>query len=97
MRKDEMLPILDKLISCCVPGQNKKAVQELLANEKYHYIEPHHQRPVLNGLWELGQAIQNQQAVEIRYERLKEPRLVKRKVKPVGISSLNITSILLRF
>lgn len=26
MRKDEMLPILDKLISCCVLGQNKKAV-----------------------------------------------------------------------
>lgn len=85
MRKDEMLPILDKLISCCVPEQNKKAVQELLANEKYHYIEPHHQTPVLTGLWELGQAIQKQQMVEIEYERLKAPRLVKRKIKPVGI------------
>lgn len=85
MRKDEMLPILDKLISCCVPEQNKKAVQELLANEKYHYIEPHHQTPVLTGLWELGQAIQKQQVVEIEYERLKAPRLVKRKIKPVGI------------
>lgn len=85
MRKDEMLPILDKLISCCVPEQNKKAVQNLLANEKHHYIEPHHQQPVLNGLWELGQSIQHQQVIEIEYERLKEPRLVKRKVKPVGI------------
>lgn len=85
MRKDEMLPILDKLISCCVPEQNKKAVQELLANEKYHYIEPHHQTPVLTGLWELGQAIQKQQMVEIEYKRLKAPRLVKRKIKPVGI------------
>lgn len=85
MRKDEMFPILDKLIDCCVPEKNKKAVHELLANEKYHYIEPHHQQYVLNGLWELGQAIQNHQMVEIEYERLKEPRLVKRKVKPVGI------------
>ena len=85
MRKDEMLPILDKLISCCVPEQNKKAVQELLANEKYHYIEPHHQQPVLNGLWELGQAIQHQQVIEIEYERMKEPRLVRRRLKPVGI------------
>lgn len=85
MRKDEMFPILDKLIACCVPEKNKKAVQELLANEKHHYIEPHHQQHVLNGLWELGQAIQNHQMVEIEYERLKEPRLVKRKVKPVGI------------
>lgn len=85
MRKDEMFPILDKLIACCVPEKNKKAVQELLANEKHHYIEPHHRQHVLNGLWELGQAIQNHQMVEIEYERLKEPRLVKRKVKPVGI------------
>ena len=85
MRRDEMFPILDKLIACCVPERNRKAVQELLANEKHHYIEPHHQQTVLNGMWELGQAIQNQQMVEIEYERMKEPRLVKRKVKPVGI------------
>ena len=85
MRKDEMLPILDKLLSCCVPERNKQAVQALLANEKYHYIEPHHQQPVLTGLWELGQAIQKQQLIEIEYERLKEPRLVERKIKPVGI------------
>ena len=85
MRRDEMFPILDKLIACCVPERNRKAVQELLANEKHHYIEPHHQQPVLNGMWELGQAIQNHQMVEIEYERLKEPRIVKRRIKPVGI------------
>lgn len=85
MRKDEMLPILDKLIACCVPERSKKAVCELLANEKHHYIEPHHGQPVLNGMWELGQAIQNHQMVELRYERMKEPRLVTRRVKPVGI------------
>ena len=85
MRRDEMFPILDKLIACCVPERNRKAVQELLANEKHHYIEPHHGQPVLNGMWELGQAIQNHQMVEIEYERLKEPRMVKRRVKPVGI------------
>ncbi len=85
MRKDEMLPILDKLISRCVPEQNRKAVQELIANEKYHYIEPRHNRHILNGLWEIGQAIQRHQVMEIRYERLKEPRLIMRRVQPVGI------------
>lgn len=85
MRRDEMFPILDKLIACCVPERNRKAVQELLANEKHHYIEPHHGQPVLNGMWELGQAIRNHQMVEIEYERMKEPYLVKRRVKPVGI------------
>ena len=85
MRKDEMLPILDKLISCCVPERSKKAVSDLLANEKYHYIEPHHGQHILNGLWEIGQAVQNHQVMEIEYERLKEPTLVKRVIEPVGI------------
>ena len=85
MRRDEMLPILDKLISCCVPERSKRAVTELLANEKYHYVEPHHGRPLLPGLWEIGQAVQNHQVMEIEYERLKEPKLVRRRVLPVGI------------
>lgn len=85
MKKDEMLPILDKLISRCVPQQNKKAVQELIANEKYHYIEPHHNKQILNGLWEIGQAVQRRQVMEIQYERLKEPKVVTRRVQPVGI------------
>lgn len=85
MRKDELLPILYKLISCCVPEQNKKAVRMLLSNESYHYIEPHHGKYILQGLWELGQAVQNHQAIEIQYERIKEPKLVTRQIDPVGI------------
>ena len=85
MRRDEMLPILDKLIACCVPEDSKKAVTELLANEKHHYVEPHHGQHLLPGLWEIGQAVQNRQVMEIEYERLKEPKLVRRRVQPVGI------------
>ena len=85
LRRDEMLPILDKLIACCVPEGSKKAVMELLANEKHHYIEPHHGQHILDGLWEIGQAVQNHQVMEIEYERLKEPKLVRRRVQPVGI------------
>lgn len=85
MRKDEMLPILDKLITCAVPEENRIAVSDLIANEKYHYIAPHHNQHILDGLWELGQAIKKQRVMEIEYERMKEPRLVKRRVRPVGI------------
>lgn len=85
MRKDEMLPILDKLICCAVPESSQKAVKALIANEELHYVEPHHNRPILDGLWEVGQAIKNQQIIEIEYERMKEPRLVRRRVQPVGI------------
>lgn len=85
MRRDEMIPILDKLITCCVPESNKRYVQELIANEKYHYIEPHHNQHILSGLWEIGQAIQQHKVLEITYERMKEPHLVTRVVEPVGI------------
>ena len=85
MRKDEMLPILDKLIDCAVPEENKRAVTDLIANEKFHYIEPHHGQHILNGLWEIGQAVQQHKVIEIEYERMKEPKLVRRRVQPVGI------------
>lgn len=85
MRRDEMLPILDKLVDCAVPEDSKRAVKELIANEKYHYIEPHHKRSILNGLWEIGQAIKRHQYMEIEYERMKEPNFVRRRVQPVGL------------
>lgn len=85
MRRDEMLPILDKLISCCVPARSKRAVAELLANEKHHYVEPHHGQHILPGLWEIGQAVQEHRVLEIEYERMKEPKLVCRRVLPAGI------------
>ena len=85
MRRDEMLPILDKLIDCCVPEESKRAVTELIANEKHHYVEPHHGKHILDGLWEIGQAVKHRQVMEITYERMKEPRLVSRRVQPVGL------------
>lgn len=85
MRRDEMLPLLDKLVENCVPVENKRTVKELIASEKHHYIEPHHGQHILNGLWEIGQAVRQCRVMEIHYERLKEPKLVTRLVEPVGI------------
>ena len=85
LRKDEMLPILDKLVDCAVPEPNRRAVRDLISNESFHYIEPHHGKYVLSGLWEIGEAVRERRVLEMEYERTKEPRLVTRRVKPVGI------------
>lgn len=85
MRRDELLPILDKLVECAVPQEQRRAVKELIANEKLHYIEPHHGKSILNGLWDIGQAVKEHRVMEIEYERMKEPKLVRRRVQPVGI------------
>ena len=85
MRQEEMFPLLDKLVEGCVPPENKKSIKNLIANEKFHYVEPHHGQYILNGLWEIGRAVREHRVMEIQYERMKDPKLVARKVEPVGI------------
>lgn len=85
MREDEMMPILDKLIECCVPSESRRAVKALVANERYHYIAPHHNRPILKGLWQIGQAVQNQNVMVIEYEKMKGNEVVKRTIEPAGL------------
>jgi predicted DNA-binding transcriptional regulator YafY len=85
LRKDEMSTILDKLISCCVPENNQKLVKDLIANEKFHYVEPRHRTKFLDTMWDIGQAIRNCHYIEIDYRRTKDKAIVKRKLKPVAI------------
>lgn len=85
LTKDDMLPVLDKLISCCVPYENQKFVKELIRNEEFHYIEPRHKAHFLDTMWEIGQAIRNCQYIEIEYKRMKDKKVVNRKLKPLAI------------
>lgn len=84
MNKEEMLPILDKLIDCCVPESSKKAVTKLVANERFHYIPPQHGKNILPGLWEIGQAIEQHRVMEIEYEKI-GGKVVRRTIDPVGL------------
>ena len=85
MRRDEMIPILDKLVGCCVPAEQRRAEDDLKANEKHLNIEPHHGKRLLDGLWELGEAIQKHLVTEITYEKLKGGETVLRTIEPVGL------------
>lgn len=85
MRREEMFPILEKLTASCVPQKSRAAVDSLISNEKFHYIEPHHGKFIIPGLWDIAQVVQNHYVMEIEYERMKAPNLVKRTIEPVGI------------
>ena len=85
MVKEELLPLLDKLVDCCVPVESRRTVQELLANEKFLYVAPHHGKALLPGLWELGEAVRNHRVLELEYSKLKGPETVARVVEPVGL------------
>ena len=84
MIAEEMFPILDKIIEFATPKENQQAIKLLVSNEKHHYIPPHHNRPILDFLWDIGQAVRTQHIIEIEYTRLDQSE-VRRCLKPVGI------------
>ena len=84
--KKEMEALLNKLVEGCVPLRNMKLVSDLIANEKYHYVELTH--PIRNPdiLWKLGEAVQGCNRLEIHYQKQDAVQEnVKRVIEPVGI------------
>lgn len=84
LTKVELFPILEKLISCCVPQDNRRQVTDLIANEKYHYVEPRHKKEILEKMWNLSAAIRAHKEIKITYMRQSGDD-VSRVLKPVGI------------
>lgn len=84
--KKEINSILDKMIAGCVPEENMKMVSDLLANEKYHYVELRHRKQLGDLIWDLGQDIRNLQQIEITYEKQNKDAGEKKYVlEPVGL------------
>ena len=84
--KREMNIILDKLVEGCVPIKEMKLVSDLIANEKYHYVELHHKEYIQDKLWNVGSDIQERNLIAIRYARANAPReSIKRIVEPISI------------
>ena len=62
----ELKTILDKLVEGCVPLNNMKLVSDLIANEKYHYVELNHKEYIQDKLWEIGSDIHEHNLVSLR-------------------------------
>lgn len=82
--KDEISLIIDKIVKQCGPGQDLDLIQELLKNEKFHYIELQHKKSFINNIWDLGEAIKDKKKVEIAYKKM-DGIMVKRVIDPVGL------------
>lgn len=85
LTREEMYPIIDKLLQCCVPYGNYRKVADLIGNEKFHYLEPHHGKKFVDTMWDIGSAVNEHRLMRIRYQKLKEPDKVMRMIQPVGI------------
>lgn len=84
--KEEIGKILDKMISGCVPKQNMKLVSELISNEKFHYVEIHHESYIKDKLWEIGSEIGRCNLLEIIYQKqAMNEEAVVRVIQPLAI------------
>lgn len=83
--KEEMFPIINKLIRLCSNQDEKNLLKNFINNEMYHYIELQHHEKLLDKIWLLEKAVKEQRYIEIQYKKLKGGEIVLRKVKPVGV------------
>lgn len=82
--KEEMSEIIDKLIHAAVDKNDQPQVEQLIKNEEANYVELQHKTRFLDKMWDIGQAIQNQNYIEIEYKR-GDNEIKKRKLKPAAI------------
>ena len=82
--KDEISLIVDKIAKQCGSEEDLKSIQNLLKNEKFHYVELQHKKSFINNIWDLGAAIKNKQRIEMLYKD-KNGEIKKRIVEPVGL------------
>ena len=83
--KTEMADMLHKVIACCVPESNQALITKLVNNETFHYVEPRHRTSFLDTMWQLGEAIQQHRYVTITYGRIKDRKVVERRLKPLAL------------
>lgn len=83
--KEELFPIINKLILLCSSDKDKELLKSFINNEMYHYTELQHHVKLLDRIWCLEKSVKEQRYIEIRYRKLKNEEEVVRRVKPVGV------------
>lgn len=83
-QKAEMDQLLDKLILQSQP-ENRRFIQEVIRNERFHYVPVQHNQSLINMIWDLSYAVRTKRVTIIDYQKEGNDSPVKRKLKPIGI------------
>lgn len=83
--KNEMQDMINRLIGCCVPNDNRNLINGLISNELFHYVELKHGKSVMEKMWEIGRAIHQYKYIEIKYQGLQGSTVKTRKLKPLAL------------
>lgn len=82
--RQELESLINKLIIQLLPEETKK-VQAIISNEQFHYMPVQHEKPLLDTIWQLSQAVKEQRLVSLEYKKEKDASSCIRIVEPQGI------------
>lgn len=82
--KQEMDKLLDKLINM-IKKDNQTVIKQMIASEKFHYMELTNKKNLLTTLWQLSVSIQQKKVIRIEYKKEFDEHPNSVEVKPVGI------------
>ena len=63
---------------------DRQAIEPIIKNEQFHYIPVHHQKPLLQLIWQFSQLILKKQTITIHYQR-QHGEIVERTILPEAI------------
>lgn len=81
--RDELYQLVDKLMFQVAPN-DRKLVESIIANEKFHYIPLQHNKKLLEIIWQFSEYISGNTIIEFDYIRQDGKRNTHR-VKPVAL------------
>lgn len=81
--KDELDILITKLMMQVAPN-DRKQVEDMIRNEKFHYVPLKHGKKLIKTIWELSQYITQKEIIRISYIRQDRQERVH-EVKPVAI------------
>lgn len=83
LKKEEMDTLLKKLVEQAAP-EDRNHIENVLLNEKHHYVPVKHEKNLIQTIWDLSKAVQEKRELDMTYKSVgKEPS--KNIVKPVGL------------
>lgn len=83
--KEKVTSLLTRTLNLCVSPRDRERISSYISNELFSYADPAHPSVNTDFLWEVAQAISNMNLIEVSYLRLKDNKVVKRRIEPVGI------------
>lgn len=84
LNNEEMTSLITKIVDACIPPKERKKMKDLTANELHHYVEPRHQKKLIEQVWELGSAVYQNRITQLEYQK-SNGEITNKLVKPVGI------------